>query len=149
MTTLVIGYGNTLRSDDGAGQRAAELVESWNIADVRSLMVHQLTPELATEIALAERVIFVDAIAAEQVQSTVKIEKLVGEDMSQVSGHDCHPRYLLSLTKKLYQKEPPAYWVLIPAMQFEFGETFSFLTQQSLEIALINIRNLLVSNAAC
>ncbi len=41
---LVIGYGNTLRSDDGAGKRVAELVAEWQLLNVRSLLVHQLTP---------------------------------------------------------------------------------------------------------
>jgi hydrogenase maturation protease len=58
---VVIGYGNTLRSDDGAGQQVATLVEDWQLPQVRSLAVHQLTPELAAELATAQMVIFVDA----------------------------------------------------------------------------------------
>ena len=34
---LVIGYGNTLRSDDGAGVRVAEAIAAWNLRGVTSL----------------------------------------------------------------------------------------------------------------
>ncbi len=35
-SVLVIGYGNTLRSDDGVGQRVATLVEEWELPYIRS-----------------------------------------------------------------------------------------------------------------
>ena len=46
---LVIGYGNTLRGDDGVGVLVADALEGWNQA-VRTLSVQQLTPELAADI---------------------------------------------------------------------------------------------------
>src|SRR5690348_5980583 len=58
---LVIGYGNTLRSDDGAGPRAAAEVGAWGVPGLRAWAVHQLTPELASPIASARLVVFVDA----------------------------------------------------------------------------------------
>jgi len=45
---LVIGYGNTLRGDDGLGQRAAEALAQRALPDgVEVLSCHQLTIELA------------------------------------------------------------------------------------------------------
>jgi len=32
---LIIGYGNTLRGDDGAGPRVAEAVAGWGLPNVR------------------------------------------------------------------------------------------------------------------
>lgn len=64
---LVIGYGNTLRSDDGVGYRIAETVAQWNLTSVRSLSVQQLTPELAETMSHAKTVIFVDAILVDAV----------------------------------------------------------------------------------
>lgn len=61
MKTLVIGFGNTLRGDDGVGPLVAEQVDTWNLRNVRSLSVHQLTPELAADIAQVETVFFIDA----------------------------------------------------------------------------------------
>ncbi len=61
---LVIGYGNTLRSDDGAGPFVARALEARVPAGTRILDAHQLTPEMAIDISVATRVVFVDAIDA-------------------------------------------------------------------------------------
>lgn len=58
---LVIGYGNELRGDDGVGPKVAEAVEAWKLAGVSVLALRQLTPELAADLAVVRRVIFVDA----------------------------------------------------------------------------------------
>ena len=59
---LVLGYGNTLRRDDGVGVRAAELMAADpRFAGVEVLTAYQLTPELSLDIATASLVIFVDA----------------------------------------------------------------------------------------
>ncbi|MFI5043071.1 MAG: hydrogenase maturation protease, partial [Acidimicrobiales bacterium] len=59
---LVIGYGNTLRSDDGVGWHAAALLaEDPRLAGVEVLAVHQLTPELALDMSRATLVILIDA----------------------------------------------------------------------------------------
>ena len=72
MTTslLVIGYGNALRGDDGAGPCAARLFGERCAARPggdgapRALAVIQLLPELVDELAQAARVVFIDAYAA-------------------------------------------------------------------------------------
>jgi hydrogenase maturation protease len=57
---LVIGIGNPLRRDDGAGWWLARRAEPWlPAAQLRT--VHQLTPELAEDLAAAARVLFIDA----------------------------------------------------------------------------------------
>jgi hypothetical protein len=48
---LVIGYGNTLRGDDGVGPRVAEAIEELNLPGVRTLVCQLLTPEFADPIA--------------------------------------------------------------------------------------------------
>ena len=58
---LIIGYGNTLRGDDGAGPRVAEAVAALNYPGVRTLVCPLLTPELADPISRAGAVLFVDA----------------------------------------------------------------------------------------
>jgi len=64
MKALIIGYGNTLRGDDGFGWRAAEqLAASHSIGDVEVQTQHQLTPELAQTMSEADTVVFLDAAA--------------------------------------------------------------------------------------
>ncbi len=58
--TLVIGYGNTLRGDDGAGICAAERA-ARRFPGVDILTVHELQPELAETMCRYHDVIFLDA----------------------------------------------------------------------------------------
>jgi hydrogenase maturation protease len=130
MNYLIVGYGNTLRSDDGAGQIVADRIATWNLSNVRSLAVHQLTPELAEDIANTDIVIFVDAvISSKQNSEKIEIQTLEGDRNYLNSGHTENPRSLLYLSKIVYNKSPLAYWILIPAINFEFGEEISSLTQ--------------------
>ena len=144
MNFLVIGYGNTLRSDDGAGQRVAEKIAQWELPEVRSLAVHQLTPELAEDISQADAVIFIDAVATNSENSiSVQIQQLQVADDETSLGHSCNPRSLLSVTQVLYGKVIKAYWVLIPAVNFDFSEELSSLTQRGIDIALNQVKQII------
>lgn len=139
---LIIGYGNTLRSDDAVGQKIAAVVADWQLPAVRSLSVQQLTPELVTEIAIAELVIFVD-VAIDK--TTVEVKKIVPDVATpDTLGHSSNPYTLLSYTQILYNYVPEAYWILIPGVNFAFGEELSTLTQQSMTEALREIKKLLI-----
>ncbi|MGK7874547.1 MAG: hydrogenase maturation protease [Xenococcaceae cyanobacterium] len=144
LEVVVIGYGNTLRSDDGAGQLVADEVAKWELPNVRSLRVHQLTPELASDIANASTVIFVDAVAPEsKTLSEVEIQRLEPDDTGVGLGHTGNPRSLLSLTQAVYGNVPPAYWILIPAVNFDFGEQLSPMTENAAIAALAIIKRLI------
>ena len=103
---LIIGYGNSLREDDGIGLRAAELVES-NLArgEADVLQCHQLTPELAAQVQAASLVIFLDAaLDREPGKVSVIPPYKVGPT---AWSHHLSPSQLLSLV----DKAPPAYWI--------------------------------------
>ena len=60
--TLIIGYGNPLRGDDGVGWEVASRLAATIPEEAAHIMtVHQLTPELAESVSEAELVIFIDA----------------------------------------------------------------------------------------
>ncbi|MGF1487536.1 MAG: hydrogenase maturation protease [Prochloraceae cyanobacterium] len=143
---LIIGYGNTLRGDDGAGQLVAREIAKKNHQNVKCLAVHQLTPELAEDISQASQVIFVDAVITNESKSqkiTVKpIKKPIFAQIS--TGHVGYPRSLLSLTQALYSRIPPACSILIPAVNFEFGEELSLLTQTGIQEAIAAIEKLIL-----
>jgi hydrogenase maturation protease len=144
MNYLVIGYGNTLRSDDGAGQIVADRVATWNLPNVRSLAVHQLTPELAEDLANVDTVIFIDAaISFERNSEKIEIKTFEGDCNYSSSGHTENPRSLLYLSKVVYNKLPLAYWILIPAINFDFGEAISSLTQQGITQTLLAIEQII------
>ena len=58
----MVGYGSTLRSDDGVGWHVADrLADDPRLAGAEVLARHQLTPELAADVARAALVVLVDA----------------------------------------------------------------------------------------
>lgn len=136
---LIIGYGSLLRGDDGIGQRVAEVVEQWNLPHVRSHSVHQLTPELAAEIARARQVVFVDAARGDwdNHSRSVQIEPLEAAETTTLRlGHDAQPRSLLSLTRTLYHQTPQAWLISIPGINFELSETLSPFAEKGVNDAL-------------
>ena len=147
MKSLVIGYGNVLRGDDGIGPWVAETLAATAPPDVRVLSVHQLTPELAETIALAEIVIFVDAHLAEP-GADVVVSRLEAETTAESLGHVFHPAQLLAWTRALYGAVPDAYLVMIPAATFEVGEALSPLARAGGRGALGMVRRLLTGESA-
>jgi hydrogenase maturation protease len=141
--SLVIGYGNTLRGDDGAGPRVADVVAAWRRQGVRALAVQQLTPELAEALAAARLAIFVDAAPAAGVQ--VKVQSLKAVDSDVALGHVSDPPYLLALARALYGWSPAAWWVLVPGVCFEMGERLSGVAARGVEAALRQIAALIDS----
>ncbi|MGK7931426.1 MAG: hydrogenase maturation protease [Microcystaceae cyanobacterium] len=136
---LVIGYGNTLRNDDGIGRYVVEQLSPQ--PNVKILSVHQLTPELAAEMAGAKGVIFVDVTITEE--TTVMTQPLTPSSSTSSLGHSSHPQSLLTLTQTLYNHLPLAWWILIPGRDFAYGETFSEITQACIPVAIQTIENLI------
>ena len=123
---LVVGYGNTLRGDDGLGIRAAEtLCERWAGHGLAHLFCHQLTPELCEEIAAAETVLFLDA-RAEGAPGTFDCAA-VGEDPDEGASytHRCRPGDLLRLSRQVFGATPRAWLMTMSAATFEGGEKLS------------------------
>jgi Ni,Fe-hydrogenase maturation factor len=58
---LVIGVGNDLRGDDGAGRAVVEQVTRAAVPGVRAIWSQQLVPELVEPLATARLIVFVDA----------------------------------------------------------------------------------------
>ena len=139
---LVIGYGNELRGDDGVGQRVARAVEGWGVPNLRSLAVHQLTPELADELIYVDRVIFVDAYT-EVTTPEVRVCLLEPAHSVATTGHTSDPQMLLAIAQALYNAHPQAWWIGIPAVDFELGYDFSAITEQGMEEALEEIDRLI------
>ncbi|MCM1982132.1 hydrogenase maturation protease [Lyngbya confervoides] len=133
MQTLVIGYGNTLRSDDGVGFWVAEQIAVRNWPQVRSLSLHQLLPELAADMAQADQVYFIDAWVG---GSKPQLQQLAATPTTPTTDHGWTPESLMHLTKTLYGAEPLGYHLLIPAVQFDYGETQSAIAQAGMQWAI-------------
>jgi hydrogenase maturation protease len=147
---LIIAYGNSLRSDDGAGLLLAEKLEQAcrirQIA-VERLIVPQLWPELSPEIARADvsAVLFVDTrvILPQTISPGIKVQPISADSIAHTLGHHLEPAALLCYARLLYGKQPPAWLVTAPGVTFEHGERLSQVAQQALDLAQAPIAALL------
>lgn len=135
---LVIGYGNTLRGDDGVGPRVAEAVDALHLPGVRTLICQQLSPEHAAPISLAQTVIFVDA--AVDAPQEVQLRRLEPNDTSQLMAHAADPRTMLALSRDVFGHVPQAWWLTIPAVKMDFCEDLTPEAQRGCEEAVGKIR---------
>jgi hydrogenase maturation protease len=137
---LIIGYGNSLRRDDGAGLILAQMVEAAlreREFDVERIAVHQLTPDLALAVAADDvaAVVFVDTrvAAAEEEQMDLRIQRLDREESSQSLGHHVGPAVILTYARLLYDKTPPAWLLTAPGVDFGHGEGLSETARRALD----------------
>jgi hydrogenase maturation protease len=142
---LAIGYGNTLRNDDGVGPRVADALAALALPGVRTLNCALLTPELADPISKAETVVFVDA--AVDAPREVQLRPLIPAESSQIMAHAADPKTMLALARDVFGHAPKAWWLTIPAEDIGIGETLSPLVQEGFVIAIEKIRELASSDA--
>lgn len=134
---LVIGIGNTLRRDDGAGWFLAEALAAALERAGRRVHLearHQLTPELAIEAAELQpaAIVFVDASASVQEATLSRLDEVM---VSAVAGHSLTPATLCALMRRLYAVDAPGWLVQTPAEDFGHGEGLSALAQCGVQAA--------------
>ena len=137
---LVIGYGNTLRSDDAVGQVVAQRLEEQRLHGVRVISRHLLTPELAEPISQARKVVFVDASLERA--SKVQTRSLAAAESSQILAHTADPRTLLALARDVFGHAPQAWWVTIPVQNCGLGEQLSAKALKGIKEAIRLIEKL-------
>lgn len=137
---LVIGYGNTLRSDDGVGPRTVEIIEGLNLPGVCTMSCDLLTPELADPVAACDQVVFVDASV--DAPSEVQLRPLLPAESSQVMAHAADPRTVLALARDVFGRSPRAWWLTIPVENLGIGESLSPCALRGLSEAVEKLKRL-------
>lgn len=143
---LVLGYGNPLRADDGAGRRAAEaLFDAWPEGSVRVEAAHQLLVEQAALAAEAEFVVFVDAArdAAPGVVAQREVRPSAGADDS--LSHHLTPESLLAAAELWYGRAPRAALVSVGGADFGHGERLSPAVAAALPELVARVRALVAA----
>ena len=127
---LVIGYGNRLRGDDGAGILAAELIASRH-PDIDCMTVHGLSPELAETISGYTDVFFLDAAVDLPAPAVTSIA--IPQAPAGGGSHASSPQEVLALCDALYATHPArAILVRIPMQSSDFSEQCTPFTQQGI-----------------
>ncbi len=123
--TLIIGYGNALRGDDGAGYMVAELLrERIQDPEIEILSQQQLVPELMEAISHAAHVIFIDASVSGRAGKVTRIVLRPAPACAHFTHH-ATPEALLAGAQSLYGHTPEATLYTIPGRFFETGEELS------------------------
>lgn len=144
-TVLVIGYGNTLRGDDGIGPAVAADVARLGLPGVRAIAVHQLTPELAADLAETDLVVFVDAAMSGEPVSVLQLEAVAAD-----SGmtHATDPRGLLALAFAVYGGSPRAWLVTAAGADYGFRDGLSPTGRERSRDALKHVLRLIREHSA-
>ncbi|OGV48414.1 MAG: hypothetical protein A2X49_06950 [Lentisphaerae bacterium GWF2_52_8] len=142
MRTLVIGYGNIGRLDDGLGPALAEAIGRLALPGVSVDSDYQLVVEDAVELAQHDAVIFADADAS--CPDPFYFRRLSPEPHLSFSSHSVQPAALLFLAADLFAAKTKAYVLGIRGYEFnEFGERLSGTAQKNLAAASDFLRNAL------
>lgn len=122
---LIIGYGNSLRSDDGLGCHATrELLRTVDSAGVEIISCGQLTADLAEPISHAGQVLFIDA-AHSGPAGQVICKRVTPTSEAAAFSHQLSPEALLGITLVLFGACPEATLFSIAGQSFEFGDSLS------------------------
>ncbi len=137
--TLVIGYGNVHRADDGVayhvvnalrqrlGQESLgeDLTGLENLgAETDSILLTQLAPELMDTLVHYDQVIFVDAHVRDDVPD-LHCEPVSAAYGPSAFTHHMTPGMLLALLKAIHHREPAGHIVSIRGHDFDFHNSLS------------------------
>ena len=133
LNLLIIGYGNALRGDDGAGYIAAELLRE-RIADplVEVMSLQQLTPELMEPVSRTRRVIFIDATVVGRAGKWNRIPLRPSPACAHFT-HQVTPETLLAGAQLLYGHTPEAVLYTIPGRFFDIGQDLTPSVRRAVE----------------
>jgi len=155
--TLVIGYGNVDRQDDGVAfhvLNAARLrlgrpplaEDDTGLEDlghpVDTIFLLQLGPELLDVAAEYERLILVDAHVQAGVED-VRWERVVPEYAPSAFTHHMTPAMFMALLQALYQRRPEVHVVSIRGHHFDFQRNLTASTAALVEPAADQVLHLI------
>ncbi len=154
MKTLIFGYGNADRQDDGVAWHVLrEVMRHFGLPvseeldinfDDEQRHVHyefqlQLTPEIADDLDAYDRVFFIDAHTG-AVAEEVHIEKVTANFQKSPFTHHLTPASLLSIADTLHHKVPETILVSVRGYEFAFSQSLSAattaLTRQAADIII-------------
>ena len=156
--TLIIGFGNPDRQDDGVawhilamlakklGRPIPSMDEGFfpNGENPDLLFVLQLTPELADTISAYQRVCFIDAHTG-NVPEDVNMVEVKAEYQRSPFTHHMTANTCLSLVQTIYGRNPQAILVSVRGYEFSFSHELSPATLQLSKQAVERIMDWLTS----
>lgn len=150
-STLVLGWGNPARGDDGLGPALVDLLAGSQENQAQEHLTiesgYQLQIEDAAELARHDRVVFVDA--DRQGEQPFSFRRLYPSETGlSFTTHSVSPGALLALSGELFGHEPQAWMVSVRGYDFDsFDETLSAGARSNLTAAVAFLRRALQSSS--
>jgi hydrogenase maturation protease len=149
MRTLIVGYGNADRQDDGVawhvlsgiaqklGRPVPAVPEDGFFPEGETVdlwYVLQLAPEMSEDFAGYERICFVDAHTG-NIQQEILLQAVDDSPAASAFTHHLTPAACLALTRSIYGKDPEAMLLSVRGYAFGFARTLSAETGALVEKA--------------
>lgn len=163
MSTLIVGYGNADRQDDGIAwhilcglaQRLGRSVPAVpedgffpEGEDIDLWYVLQLTPEMSEDFARYRRICFVDAHTG-NIEQEIMLQPVDQSPAASAFTHHLTPAACLALTQTVYQRSPEARLLSVRGYEFGFTRALSqpaaALVSQAVDLLWDWIQNPLVA----
>ncbi|MBT8449799.1 MAG: hydrogenase maturation protease [Gammaproteobacteria bacterium] len=141
--TLIFGFGNMGRQDDGLGVLLATHIKHMQFLGVDVDMNYQLNAEDALKISDYDMVIFADASVA--IESSFELMPLEAESCIAFSTHAMTPGSILAMAEQLYDAKPKCYVLHIRGYEWEFGAPLSAHAKENLELTKAYIEDYLLN----
>jgi len=138
-STLIVGYGNPDREDDGVAWYVLQgIAKHFNIPISTDTDIGiypegttldfwfnlQLMPEMASEMVNYQRICFVDAHTG-AVEEEIHVEKIISRFQNSPLTHHMTPETIVSIMEHLYNHKPETLFVSIRGYHFRFIRSLS------------------------
>ena len=153
--TLIIGYGNPDREDDGVAWHVLQGVADYfgiripsslteDLVDTQEnlqfLFNLQLMPEMTYEMSNFSRICFVDAHTG-ALENDLNYQPLERKFHNAPLTHHMTPQTILSILDSAFNHQPEAILVSVRGYQFGFSNKLSAPTQRLADQAVVKISN--------
>ncbi len=134
--TLVLGYGNPARGDDGLGPALIKRLAQLELNQIETRLDYQLRVEDALDIGDFCKIIFIDA--SKNANPPFEYQQLdENQPPADLNTHSISPRALIYLARTLFKATTPAYIMAIRGYHFEpFDERLSAQAHKNLNLAV-------------
>jgi hydrogenase maturation protease len=139
--TLVLGYGNSGRQDDGLGPAAAAAIDRLNLPGVKVEINYLLNIEDAADAAQHDVVLFIDALA--EGPEPFEWREIFPADETAFSSHIVKPEVILGICQKCYGRSPKAWLLGIRGYQFELQEGLTERARKNLDEAIAYLQKMI------
>ena len=134
-STLVIGFGNPARGDDGLAAEFIERLARMNLPGLEARWEYQLCVEDAVGLECYRKVVFVDA--SFDVPPPFQYSMVTEKTAKHLDTHSLSPGALIYLAEHILDGSPPAWMLAIRGYDFRaFEERLTPKAQRNLSQAL-------------